>query len=122
MTSRSAADHLRAQIEALAVLTRTRQTDQVFMGQGRYEAEAYLNSKDALDLAWQRLAEFEKLCTKNGVDPQAVYAKFGQPPRLSPAAKAWLEGRDAPSHFEPPHPEHRAVGVRVRETCRHRSA
>jgi hypothetical protein len=96
------ADHVRAQLEALALLTRARQTDQMFSGQGRYEAEAYLNSKAALDLAWKRLAEFEKLCAKNGAHPQAVYAQLGQPPQLSPAAKAWLEALDAEPLRAPP--------------------
>jgi hypothetical protein len=88
-------DHVQAQLGTLAILTRARQTDQMFSGKGRYEAEVYRNNKAALDLAWQRVAEFEQHCAQNGEDPQAVYAAFGQPPQLSPAAKDYLEGWDA---------------------------
>jgi len=83
-------DHVKRQLETLAVLTRARRTDEQFGGQGRYEAETYLHHKESLELAWQRLAKFEQLCNEHRVDPSTVYAEIGEPPQLAEAARAWL--------------------------------
>jgi hypothetical protein len=84
-------DQVRRQLGVLAVITRARQTDERFAGRGRYEAEAYLHHKTSLDLAWQRLAEFERLCSAHGVEPKTVYTELGEPPQLSEGAQAWLD-------------------------------
>jgi hypothetical protein len=84
-------DYVNRQVRKLEVLTRARQTDLVFYGQGRYEAEAYLNHQCDLDDAWARLAEFEELCEKYKIDPAPVYALTAEPARLSQKAKDWLE-------------------------------
>lgn len=78
------------QIATLEALTIARQTDASFNGQGRYEAEAYLNRKSEIETAWKRIDEFEAQCARHGVDPTTVYAKIGQAARLSDAAKEWV--------------------------------
>lgn len=91
MVPQDVIDHVKRQIGTLHILTRARQTDRAFNGLGRYEAESYVSHQGELDLAWQRLAEFKRLCEKNGVDPATVYAQTGEPPQLSRNAKDWLE-------------------------------
>jgi hypothetical protein len=81
---------IKHQIATLEALTIARQTDASFNGQGRYEAEAYLNRKSEIETAWKRIDEFEAQCAKRGVDPATVYAEIGQPARLSDAAKEWV--------------------------------
>lgn len=83
--------HVKRQLATLEVLVRARETDQRFGGGGRYEAETYLTHRERLDQAWQRLTEFEKLCTTNDIDHRFVYAAIGTPPQLSDGALAWLE-------------------------------
>jgi len=60
-------------IETLNALVIGRQTDAKFNGQGRYEAEAYLNRKDEIEVAWNRIAEFEAKCSEHGINPATVY-------------------------------------------------
>jgi hypothetical protein len=81
---------IKHQIATLEALTVARQTDASFNGQGRYEAEAYLNRKSEIETAWKRIDEFEAQCARHGVDPATVYAEIGQPARLSDAAKEWV--------------------------------
>lgn len=83
-------NQIKRQIATLEVLTIARQTDASFNGQGRYEAEAYLNRRDEIETAWKRIDEFEAQCNKHSVDPATVYAGIGQPSRLSDAAKEWV--------------------------------
>lgn len=90
-------NQIKRQIATLEALTIARRTDASFNGQGRYEAEAYLNRKDEIETAWKLIDEFEAQCAKQLIDPATVYAEVGQPAQLSDAAKEWVAdfSRDA---------------------------
>lgn len=69
-----------------------READRMFGPEGRYEADAYQNTRERRE-QWERIIEeFRTRARAMGIDPEAVLAEMGGMPDLSisDSAQEWL--------------------------------
>jgi superfamily II DNA or RNA helicase len=76
-----------------------RETDKMFGGNGRYEADAFANSAADIRSGTETITKFREACASNGTDADAVIASQGGMSDLQPsaAARAWMEGKREPT-------------------------
>jgi hypothetical protein len=71
-------------------LETARKADEMFGGH-RYEAEVFMENREAIEAAWTSLRDIEDQAAAEGFTADDLYLESGRPAYLSDGAKAWVE-------------------------------